>query len=464
MIYSFFILILIILVFIIASIEDIKKREVYDYLNFSLTFLIIILAVFHSIEISNLEPIKYVILGLLIGFTFGTIIYYIGLLGGGDSKFLIGFGAASYYLLDFTKKSSSEINLIFQNLLENMTSYISLFFDIFLKAIIYTDLIFIFIILFFLLKNIYLKNYHILKNQILLLGIIIFLSLGFYNYENPIALFSFGFLSFILIFFADEKIFSSIYLIRKKKISELEDGDIIDNVIRIDEKKVIPNNKENFTLNKEDIIELKRAKINNNKQIHIRIIFPFSILIAINYFIYIARLISSDPFSLNILYFMLTFLFLSFLIAGIISLLILVYYIIINYSKINLVFNKIEKTLLWVLFFLSIILSFFFINFLYLLIIIFFYFLIKVVKNVESLVFVQEKPIEKIVPGDWIAEDVIIDKKTIYSLNDFKLGINEEQIKNLNLLKSKGKIKSIKVKDGIAFLPPMFIAFVFMLI
>ncbi|MCA9497209.1 MAG: prepilin peptidase, partial [Nanoarchaeota archaeon] len=101
-IYGFIVLFLIILSFILASIEDIKKREVYDYLNYSLTFFILVIALFQSFAINSIEPIKYVAFGVLIGFVLGSFLYYVGIWGGGDAKFLIGFSAASYYLIAYS--------------------------------------------------------------------------------------------------------------------------------------------------------------------------------------------------------------------------------------------------------------------------------------------------------------------------------------------------------------------------
>ncbi|MCA9459817.1 MAG: prepilin peptidase, partial [Nanoarchaeota archaeon] len=101
-IYGFIVLFLIILSFILASIEDIKKREVYDYLNYTLTFFILVLGLFHSFATNSIDPIKYVSFGILIGFILGSFLYYIGIWGGGDAKFLIGFSAASYYLISYS--------------------------------------------------------------------------------------------------------------------------------------------------------------------------------------------------------------------------------------------------------------------------------------------------------------------------------------------------------------------------
>ena len=104
---EYIVLLIVLFTFLIASFEDIKKREVYDYINFAFAFIIIIIAVFDSIQLSSIEPLKYVGFGLLIGFLLGSALFYSGIWGGGDAKFLIGFGASAYYLMEFMNFSSN---------------------------------------------------------------------------------------------------------------------------------------------------------------------------------------------------------------------------------------------------------------------------------------------------------------------------------------------------------------------
>jgi len=59
--------------------------------------------------------------------------------------------------------------------------------------------------------------------------------------------------------------------------------------------------------------------------------------------------------------------------------------------------------------------------------------------------------------GDWIAEDVIVQKKRIAGPKD--LGVTKEQITQLQSIYKKGKLKKVLVKDGIPFVPSFLIAF-----
>ena len=77
-------------------------------------------------------------------------------------------------------------------------------------------------------------------------------------------------------------------------------------------------------------------------------------------------------------------------------------------------------------------------------------FLFAAVKAVElSSMYSYVRP-DKLTEGDWIAEDVIVGKK--------------DQIKELRMLYSKGKVGKIKMKSGIPFVPSFLIAFLVTLV
>jgi len=80
-------------------------------------------------------------------------------------------------------------------------------------------------------------------------------------------------------------------------------------------------------------------------------------------------------------------------------------------------------------------------------------------KAVEETAMIKLVPVEKLTEGDWIVEDIIVNKKRITGPKD--LGITKEQIETLLKLKKKGKIKNVKIKEGIPFVPSFLIAFIF---
>ncbi len=468
MIIYYFVLFFIIIAFILASIEDIKKKEVYDYLNFSLIFIILIISLFHSFITESFEPLRYVIFGLLIGFGLGSLMYYLGMWGGGDAKFLIGFGAASYYLLEFGEKNFNNLSLGFEFLILKIGEFLDIFLNFSLKFI-YIDLFFIFLILFFIINNLFHKKFELIKDMSLLLFSLIFLFIGLnFNSYSPLILFFFGLISFFLIFFADEKIFSSIFIRFKKNLENLKEGDILDDGIKINGKTIIEKEKGIKGLDKEDLLSIKeilKETQKENLRIDLRFIFPFSIIVSINFFLYLIAIISFDSITLNLLSFLFKFLFFSIISGGVFALVLILYYYFKNIKKIKISFKWYEIALIFGIFVVGSL--FFMINKLYSILffmVLVIYILIKVSKKVENFAFITKKSISKIVPGDWIVEDIKIEEKLIYSKEDFKLGVNEDQLKKLKDLHEKNKLKSVLVKDGIAFLPPMFIAFIIMLI
>ena len=76
----------------VASYTDLKKREVPDWLNFSLIFSALGLRSIFSFEY-GWSLLLDGILGLLVCLGIAYLFYYTNQWGGGDSKLLIGMGA-----------------------------------------------------------------------------------------------------------------------------------------------------------------------------------------------------------------------------------------------------------------------------------------------------------------------------------------------------------------------------------
>ncbi|MFT4326421.1 MAG: hypothetical protein ACMXYK_02880, partial [Candidatus Woesearchaeota archaeon] len=79
-------------------------------------------------------------------------------------------------------------------------------------------------------------------------------------------------------------------------------------------------------------------------------------------------------------------------------------------------------------------------------------------KTVEIACMVRPMKIKHLTEGEWIEEDVIVDKELICGPKD--LGIKYEQIQKLKKLEKEGKISEVIVKIGIPFVPAFFIAFI----
>ncbi len=76
-----------------ASIEDIKTREVPDWLSFSFIAAGIGLGIVKSAAELSIAPLLFSLAGLGVGLAIGVLMFYTGQWGGGDSKILMGLGA-----------------------------------------------------------------------------------------------------------------------------------------------------------------------------------------------------------------------------------------------------------------------------------------------------------------------------------------------------------------------------------
>ncbi len=84
------------------------------------------------------------------------------------------------------------------------------------------------------------------------------------------------------------------------------------------------------------------------------------------------------------------------------------------------------------------------------------------IKSIEKTCMLKYVNPEQLTEGDWIAKDVIVNKKRIAGPKD--LGIEKQQIKKLIEFKRKGLVKKILIKEGIPFVPSFLIAFVITLL
>ena len=79
---------------IAASITDIKKREVADWLSFSLLAIALAINALKSVLTLNASYFLYSVLGAAIFFVIALVFYRTKVFGGGDAKLLIALGAA----------------------------------------------------------------------------------------------------------------------------------------------------------------------------------------------------------------------------------------------------------------------------------------------------------------------------------------------------------------------------------
>ncbi len=80
------------------------------------------------------------------------------------------------------------------------------------------------------------------------------------------------------------------------------------------------------------------------------------------------------------------------------------------------------------------------------------------VKIVEKFCMTKEIPLSKATEGDWVVDDVFIDSERVCGPKD--LGLTLESLETLK----KHKIKIIKIKEGVPFIPGFFLGFICVLI
>jgi len=77
---------------IFATIQDVKKREVANWLNFSLIAFALAYRAFYSIATKDYNFFIFGILGFALFFVIANLIYYSKAFAGGDAKLLMGYG------------------------------------------------------------------------------------------------------------------------------------------------------------------------------------------------------------------------------------------------------------------------------------------------------------------------------------------------------------------------------------
>ncbi len=264
MVFWYFLIIISLIWIIFATIVDIKKREVPDWLNYSLISIGIGSRLIYSIITKEFSYILYGLIGLAIGFGFGSLMYYTKQWGGGDSKLLMGLGAmfGNYNPIKYFETVNTLpflatfiINILIAGLIYGIIY--SLFLGIknhknFLKEF----------------KKYKFKEIKIITPIVLVLIILslIILNKGLYKILIPffiVILIGACLISLI-------RIIENISLYKNIDVNKLTEGDWLVNSIYKNKKLICKTR--NIGLTKEDIISLKK---NNIKEVLIKEGIPF---------------------------------------------------------------------------------------------------------------------------------------------------------------------------------------------
>ena len=123
----YFLFALALLFTLFATIQDIKKREVANWLNFSLIAFALAFRAFYSITNNSPKFFLLGISGLAIFIAIANLLYYGKIFAGGDAKLLMGFGIILPYTTYF---SLVTLSLSFVLLLLTTGAIYSLFYSI----------------------------------------------------------------------------------------------------------------------------------------------------------------------------------------------------------------------------------------------------------------------------------------------------------------------------------------------
>lgn len=253
---------------VFAVVQDLKTREIANWLNFSLIVFALGYRFFYSLFSLNWDFFYSGVFGLIIFFILGNVLYYSRLFAGGDAKLMIALGA----ILPFSN-----------NFIENLNLYWKFLVIFLITGGIYTLLVSFIISL---------RNFKIFKREVkkqfknyqrfYSLVILISLILVIFGIVFNVFLIYFGILMFILPYLhLYAKSIDEGLMIKKVDVRKLTEGDWLYKDVKIGRKTI----KANWDgLSKENIALLKKKY--KNKKINIRFGIPFSPVFLISLIMY----------------------------------------------------------------------------------------------------------------------------------------------------------------------------------
>jgi len=252
-----------------ATIQDIRKREVANWLNFSLIIFVLGFRFFHSLFSESSVGFGFFYQGL-IGFgiflVLGNLFYYGRLFAGGDAKLMIALGTVLPLTANFNDNVLTFASFLFLFLVSG--AIYGLIFSLYLSLSRFNNF-----------KKEYIKRINDNKKFVYimtLLGLVL-LIFGFYNS----VFISFGILIFIFpYFYLYAKSVDKACMIKKVPVRNLTEGDWLCNNIKVGRKVIMAKWD---GLSKKDIILIRKHK----KQVLIKQGIPFVPVFLISFLILI---------------------------------------------------------------------------------------------------------------------------------------------------------------------------------
>ncbi len=264
-----FLLILALVWIVFASIQDLKKREVANWLSFSLIIFALGFRFFYCLFSQTTQGFTFFyqgLIGLVIFFVIGNLFYYGRIFAGGDAKLMIALGT----ILPFS-----------ENFFVNLRIFV-LFFFIFMFVGAFYSLTISIVLSLKNIKSWRREFFQQLKKKKKLICLFMFLGLilmAFGFVEN--LFFIFGIFIFILpYFYIYAKSIDEVCMVKEIKTNKLTEGDWLYKDLKVG-KNVIKKSWDG--LSKKDIREIKKRynKIKIKQGIPFVPVFLFSFLILI---------------------------------------------------------------------------------------------------------------------------------------------------------------------------------------
>ena len=252
MLFWYFLVIVGLIWLIFATVSDIKKREIPDWLNYSLIAIGLGSRLIYSFIMKDFSFILYGLLGFAVFFVFANLMYYTKQWGGGDCKLLMGLGAmfGSYVP-------------VFNFGLYHLAFLVTLIINIFVAGTVYG----IIYSLFLGIKNfnklkIELKKRKFIEIKVSFIIILVLFILSYFIFSGwffNLVIMLLVLLLFCIILLSLLKVVEDVSLYKIIDVDKLVEGDWL-------AADVVKNNKiickvRNIGLIKDDISKLKKSKI-----------------------------------------------------------------------------------------------------------------------------------------------------------------------------------------------------------
>ena len=260
----YFLITIAIIWMIFAAVQDIKKREIANWLNFSLIIFALGFRFFYSFFSESFGYFYQGLIGLGIFFILGNILYYIRFFAGGDAKLMIALGT----ILPFSESFSSNLWI----------------FSVFLLVFLFTGAIYtIFSSVFFSMKNLkeFKKEFNkqLTRNKKLIYPVLILgLAIMVFGFLDNIFL-VLGILIFILPYiYVYAKAVDESSMVKEIRTSQLTEGDWLYKDVKVG-KKIIKARWDG--LKKEEINQIRKKY----RTVLIKYGLPFSPVFLISFLI-----------------------------------------------------------------------------------------------------------------------------------------------------------------------------------